>query len=522
MWAFVFQEFAPKCRKRRRVEISSPETGPEPRPLLERVIAEIGTKGDFPAVARVIEQLRTTVDREHCAALDVARIVLQDAGFASKLLRLVNSAYYRRRGEPVSTITRAVMMIGFETIRDLAAALVILEELMRAGRASPHTRERLRRSLHRGLFAQRLSAHVGYSNPEEAYLLGLFADWGALWLATHYPADFERAHRLAVARDLPIEAGVYAVFGGNPADLSAAIAEAWGFPTAFATHFRNPATRDRAGLTTQEARLSAIVNLAADWTDAIDSGREPRAVLERAEALFGVPPEKLVGLARDTHDALREQAAALGLGHVPESATLGRLARGVRESAAPVAPSPSPVEASPPPPPAPAPSMQHRCLEAVADITRSIIEQRDINDILLMILESLVRVIGFDVAFLALVTVQRDRIVGRMSCGTGTDEPVAGFSVRLARGASVLADVVLERRSRVVTDGGPDMLVAPGTPPPALPMRMFMATPLVVRDQCVGVVVAGRGSDRPLTADECTLVQLLADQASVAFHYAAR
>ena len=115
--------------------MSSPETGTEPRTLLERVIAEIGTKGDFPAVARVIERLRTTVDREHCAALDVARVVLQDAGFASKLLRLVNSAFYRRQGEPVSTITRAVMMIGFETIRDLAAALLVLEDLMRAGRA---------------------------------------------------------------------------------------------------------------------------------------------------------------------------------------------------------------------------------------------------------------------------------------------------------------------------------------------------------------------------------------------------
>ena len=87
------------------MEISSSETSTEPDTLLQRVIAEIGTKGDFPAVARVIEHLRTTVDREHCAALDVARIVLQDAGFASKLLRLVNSAYYRRQGEPVSTVT---------------------------------------------------------------------------------------------------------------------------------------------------------------------------------------------------------------------------------------------------------------------------------------------------------------------------------------------------------------------------------------------------------------------------------
>ena len=90
------------------METHSVETEADLRSLMERVIAEIGTKGDFPAVASVIANLRATVDREHCAALDVARIVLKDAGFASKLLRLVNSAYYRRNGEPVSTVTRGV------------------------------------------------------------------------------------------------------------------------------------------------------------------------------------------------------------------------------------------------------------------------------------------------------------------------------------------------------------------------------------------------------------------------------
>ena len=32
----------------------------------------------------------------------------------------VNSSFYRPRGEPVSTITRAVFLLGFEAIRDVA------------------------------------------------------------------------------------------------------------------------------------------------------------------------------------------------------------------------------------------------------------------------------------------------------------------------------------------------------------------------------------------------------------------
>jgi HD-like signal output (HDOD) protein len=107
--------------------MSSAEASSE-RTLLRRAIAEIRTKGDFPAVARVIEKLRASVAREHCAALDIARIVLQDAGFASKLLRLVNSAFYRRHGEPVSTVTRAVLMVGFEVRSFVAAPLVVRDQ----------------------------------------------------------------------------------------------------------------------------------------------------------------------------------------------------------------------------------------------------------------------------------------------------------------------------------------------------------------------------------------------------------
>lgn len=500
--------------------MSSPETGLYRGTLLQRAIAEIGTKGDFPAVAQVIQSLRTTVAREHCAALDVARIVLQDAGFASKLLRLVNSAYYRRQGEPVSTVTRAVMMVGFEAIRDQAAALLVLEELLRAGRANVYVRKGLCSALHRGLFAQRLSAQVGYPNPEEAYLLALFARWGTLWLATYYPADFERAHRLAAARDVPIEAAVREVFGGDPAELSAAIVDTWNFPETFAAHFRSQPPDDRAAPGTPAARLSAVVHFATDWTAALESGREiPRTLFDRAEAVFGTTPEKLLAMARETHEAMREQAAALGLGRIAEPVALVRAERNVRQGVALLTTPPLAATAGPnPPAAAPFPSAEQRRLEVVAEITRSIIEQRDINDILLMILESIVSVVEFDAALLALVNVQRDRIVGRMGCGAGVEELVGRLAVPLTRGTNVLADVVLERRSQLVSEGAAALL---GTPP-ALPARSLVAAPLVVRDQCVGVVVAARGDTRAITAAERSLVELLSDQAAVAFHQAAR
>jgi HD-like signal output (HDOD) protein len=496
------------------------ETAQETR--LARITAEIGKRGAFPGVARVIERLRTVVTKEDCAALDVARIILQDAGLASNLLRLVNSAFYRRQGGPVSTVTRAVLMVGFEAIRDLASGLVLIEELLRGGKASAYVREGLCRALYQGLFSKRLAAQVAYPTPEEAYLLGLFADWGLLWLAAYYPRDFEEASQLAAARDLPIETAVREVFGGDPAELSAAILEVWRFPESFAAHFRGRPARAPASLAQPAARLSAIVQLAADYTHAAgEHGPESiDAVLKRGEELFGLTAEQLAAVARDALQALREHTQLLGLGRVALPGALAAAERRALRSSGSTDTASASATGGTPPSPAAAPSTHERALETVADITRSIVERRDINDILLMVLEGIVHAGAFDAAFLALVTVQGGRVVGRMGCGRGIEEFLSQLSVPLARGAALLADVVLERQARVVAEGSPALFVAAGAPVPEIPARAFIVTPLVVRERCVGVIVAARGTG-PLTPTDQTLVDLFCNQAAVAFHHAA-
>ena len=139
---------------------------------LQTILAKTGGQADFPAAAEIIQQLHAAVKRENCAALDVVRLILKDPGLSSKILRVVNSAYYRQQSDSISTVTKAVIILGFETIRDIATGLLLLEELIKRGHTSEFIREGLRRSLYCGLLAQALSSKVGYPTPEEAYLLG--------------------------------------------------------------------------------------------------------------------------------------------------------------------------------------------------------------------------------------------------------------------------------------------------------------------------------------------------------------
>jgi len=484
---------------------------PAAEPEMARVIAEIPSHGDFPAAARAIDRLRATVAREDCAALEVARIILADPGTASKVLRLVNSAFYRKGAEAISTISRAVMLMGFQAIRDLSTGLLLLEELLRHGRSSPFVREQLRRAVFAALFAQRLAPHVGHTNTEEAYLLGLFADWGTLWLATYHRPLFEQAIEASRTRGVPLDEAVRDVFGGAPDELAAAILERWEFPAAFADHFRRPAPESAAEIASPAARLSALVHVATECARAVDESGEcaavPPAVIERCERLFGLPAERVTAAAQAAVAAARDQ------GHI-----LGIAAPHVARPRLPAVPRP----AAAPPPAAAEVASPTDTLRLVAEITRSIAEQRDINQVLLMVLEGLARTGRFDVVFLALLTRGRERLVGRLGCGDGVEEYLARLEAPVRPDAGVLADVVLSGTSHVVSDGSAALLVAPGAATPTIRIASFVACPLVVRAKSIGVLVAARAEGTPVAAADLPTVELFCDQAAIALHRYAR
>lgn len=483
---------------------------------LEEMVAAIAAKGDFPAAARVIQRLHDAVRRENCNALDVAQAILADPGLSSKVLRVVNSSFYRPRGEPVSTITRAVFLLGFEAIRDLATGLVLIDELARVGGNRAGMRELLHHCLLCGSVARSLSMAVGYPNPEEAYLLGLFANWGQLCIAAYYPDRFERARRAARGR-AALEDALGIEFGFATGELATAMLARWNFPGSYADYFRlvHP-TGDRA-VATNGQRLIAIVDVANDFAAyATDPDPESQAkadtILRSAETMFGRRIEDVRAAAERGAEDAREHLPLLR--SAPAGGAGGR----------PTAEARSTTSVSPPDPSAPhlhevvtASEPSSAAFEILAEITRAILAQENINDTLAMVLEGVARTGRFDVAFLALLNGKKDHLIGRLGYGHGVTEYLSALRVPLTSGAGALADAVLARAPQVIPNGTASMLVPRGMPVPAIPASAFVAHPLVVRGKAVGVMAVARASHEPaLGAADVTLVQLFCNQAGLA------
>jgi eukaryotic-like serine/threonine-protein kinase len=470
------------------------------------VLAEVGTKGDFPAAARVLERLNAMVRREDSTTMVIAHTILKDPGLSAKVLRVVNSAFYRHGGDPVMTVSRAVILLGFDAIRDLAAGILLIEQLLPRGKAAA-VRGGFARALRCGLVAQAVATRIGCPNPEEAYLLGLFENLGTLWLAAYYPDRFAEA-QAAAEGERELEVAITQRFGVRPTDLAAHILEHWGFPRRYTDYFRDADSADPFAAPDANAKLSATVSLAVDYSSGEVALED---VLARFEWLFGLPREQFFAAARAAEQALHEQAPALGI-TLPRTVPGRRPADGVRVR----------EKATDAPGEKTSAGRDVPSVKAIlGEITQARLAGENASDILSMVLEGLGRTGDYDSVLLVLLNASRDVILGRLGFGEGVEEFLRAMVVPLRLGAGVLADAILSQQPRVVTAGTPADLVPSGRATGALRIASFIVCPVVVRRRSVGALLAARSGPPPVEEVDLDIVQLFSNHASLALDRAA-
>ncbi|HIJ79546.1 MAG: HDOD domain-containing protein [Desulfobulbaceae bacterium] len=79
-----------------------------------------------------VNELISLLGNSLVTASELAETIQKDYSLTTKILQVVNSAYYSR-GTPVSTISRAVTVVGLDTLRQLATTMALFEEFVKKG-----------------------------------------------------------------------------------------------------------------------------------------------------------------------------------------------------------------------------------------------------------------------------------------------------------------------------------------------------------------------------------------------------
>ncbi len=83
---------------------------------------------EFPALSQNVAELNSTIANEYSSAAQLANVILKDQGLTTKLLKLSNSAMFGAASGKIKTVSHAVVMIGFDAVKQTAMSLMLFEQ----------------------------------------------------------------------------------------------------------------------------------------------------------------------------------------------------------------------------------------------------------------------------------------------------------------------------------------------------------------------------------------------------------
>ena len=200
------------------------EPGVQP---LEDLLDQVESIAPLPHVATRVIQVG---EDERFSAYDLASIIATDTAMTAKILRLANSAYY---GFPrrISTVRDAVVLIGFRAVRATAIAAAVVDMFNKDGDPRFHGDLVWAHSVACASVAEVLAKRSRDVRPDEAFSAGILHDLGRLVLSQYARAPFARALDRATQEPAALETIETEIFGYDHAEVGAALARRWSFPT---------------------------------------------------------------------------------------------------------------------------------------------------------------------------------------------------------------------------------------------------------------------------------------------------
>jgi len=500
-------------------------------------------KSDFPALSESIGRIQSMASSDKESISSVTNEILKDVALTNKLLRLVNSAHYAR-GSSIGTVSRAVSLVGFNGIRNMALSLVLLEHMQ--DKTNAHLlKEEFLRALMAGSIASALGSTA--SEGEEAFIGALFQNLGRMLSQFYFPEEAASIRSLVASpRDpVPEEAASIRVLGMSFEALGLGVSKAWGLPDSIQRCMRRPAgdppsrvpvdTIDRLRWSSRAANEMASAMLHADETEvekrlAQIARRYGKAMGLSSDHILAATTsarKKLVELAQAMDLTVRTDSLAAHLLKGSAEATLSHVEYAAKDHDALAATELQATQAISPKVASSAPVKTDQVAQTLAagvqDITNAMVEEFKLSDVLRMILEAMFRALEFHRVIFCMRDPKTDTLTGRFGLGAGVEGVVKTFNVPMnAPGVPDLFATICSKGADTLISDASDPRIAQRLPAwyrKTYNAPTFLILPLLLKGRPFGLIYADKIERGGLVVDdkELALLRTLRNQAVMAF-----
>jgi HD-like signal output (HDOD) protein len=285
-----------------------------PTPSLDRLWARMNERSAFPMLSDTLRATMAVLKSDDLDYRALARIILSDVALTQKLLRLANSAMYAAFGGNITTVTRALTVLGIDTVAHLVIGSKLLEHFEQNADMHADAKLALNRALLSGAVTRKLTAHVNLLAGEEALVCTLMRQVGKLLVVCYLAPEWQEI-RLDIARGIDEEEACIGRLGADFETIGLDAARRWHLPSLILggmMHY-DPAAHAVAVYPTQPADDADAQPGQLQWLRAVS-----HCATEMADALVSETPGKssLTSLAQRFGGVLR-----FGPEHLSEIAT---------------------------------------------------------------------------------------------------------------------------------------------------------------------------------------------------------
>ena len=465
---------------------------------------------DMPIFSDTVTDVTSTVNSDDTSAADVANSILKDASLTSRLLKMANSHYYNPGRYSITTITRAVMVLGFDQVRALALSLILIDSIENDTNREKIAEE-MAQSFHAAVQAEQLARLTKVKVPEDIFVATLLSHLGNL---AFWAFSGEKGTELQLLIDsggISEKEAELKVLGFSLQKLTQGLSKAWSLGELLDNSFNNDFSDDplvKLIHLGQELAQSAK----KDWNN-----NEAYQVIEKVAEKLNIPISNVQDLVYDNAKQAKNITKSYGITTASKLIPQANIAlveledenrsggdeeetivdeaesqqQKIQNIDSDIAESCYPE---------PDPNIQ---LSVLQEITEAIADKPNINVIIEMVLEGIHRGVGMDRALFAILSNDRKSLVCKYALGEGNIVLNEQFKIDISHRRNIFRQVVENKKGVHIPSNpndikgtvGKNIFELLGYPP-------YLIMPTIVGGKVIGIFLADRNKSKRQIKDK--------------------
>lgn len=234
----------------------------------DRVKSIIAGVYNVPTFPMVMNEINRVIDDPMASAQQLAEIIKKDQGLVAKILSVANSPFYGS-ARKVSTVQFAILLLGFDEIKNIVLALSLLESFNKISAKTFNQKRFWLHSIMTATASKKIAEDLGVPNSGEAFTAGLLHDIGHAVICKHFAEDFNTIHKKTIEEHMPVLQAEQETLGVTHTEVAGMLLDRWNLPSILVEAVKGHHSPSGAG---EHQQLASLVHLADYMTDLFKIG----------------------------------------------------------------------------------------------------------------------------------------------------------------------------------------------------------------------------------------------------------